>query len=206
MKNINTKALILKSVSIGFVLCFLFSMLDFDAKSNNISDSILRLHILANSDSAEDQNLKLAVRDEVSKYCSSLFADVSEKSRAKKIISQHMNEIVEIARKEVYNKGYDYDVKGELVNMYFTNRTYENITLPAGFYDAVRITVGSGNGHNWWCVMFPPICVGACDKIGELSDVLDPDEVNMVSDNKYCCKFKIYEVYQNFVNKIDKEE
>ncbi len=201
--------LIFKSVLCGFVICMAVSMTAFDAQSKEISNKVVRLHILANSDSKEDQDLKLCVRDTVRDYCRGIYDDVKTKEEAEQILHQKLPEIISAAQKEVYRQGYNYPVKGEFVNMYFTNRVYNNITMPAGDYDAVRITIGSGNGHNWWCVMFPPICIGAAEAGSEnqteLSDVLNDNQINIIQNKKYEYKFKIYEIYQNLIKKSDKE-
>ncbi len=194
-----------KAVLCGFVICFALSMTDFDAQSQEISDEVFRLHILANSDSEEDQNLKLAVRDEVQKFCYNIYGNAKTKEDAEKILADKLPQIIEIAQNEVYEKGYDYPIKGEIVNMYFTNRVYDNITLPAGDYDAVRITIGEGKGHNWWCVMFPPICISAADNTADISDVLSDEQTDLVTDSSYEYKFKIYEIYQNITNFLSEQ-
>ena len=198
--------LVFKAVLCGFLICFALSMTDFDAQSREISNEVFRLHILANSDSEEDQNLKLSVRDEIQKFCYNIYGNAKTKEDAEKILSEKLPEIIETARKIVTEKGYNYPVKGEIVNMYFTNRVYENITLPAGNYDAVRITIGEGKGHNWWCVMFPPICISAADNTAEISDVLSDEQTELVTDSGYEYKFKIYEVYQNAMDFLTNEK
>lgn len=194
-----------KSVLCAFVICSVLSMVSFDVQSKEISDEVFRLHILANSDSEEDQNLKLAVRDVVQEYCYGIYDDAQTKEDAERVISDNLDVIVAAAQKEVYRQGYDYPVKGEIVNMYFTNRVYDDITLPAGDYDAVRITIGSGAGHNWWCVMFPPICISAAENDADISDVLNDEQTELVTESSYQYKFKIYELYQNVMEKLDKE-
>lgn len=207
--NDNTHAfmkLLCKSVLCGFLICAMLSMVSFDAESKEISTEVFRLHILANSDSEEDQNLKLDVRDVVQEFCYNIYDEAKTKEDAEKIISDNLDDIVTAAQNEVYRQGFDYSVKGEIVNMYFTNRVYDNITLPAGNYDAVRITLGSGEGHNWWCVMFPPICISAAENDADISDVLTDEQTEMVTEKSYQYKFKIYELYQNAMEKLAKEE
>lgn len=194
---------IFRAVLCSFVICFAASMTDFDAQSKEISNEVFRLHILANSDSEEDQNLKLAVRDEIQKFCRNIYKTTKTKAEAEKIMKQRLPEIIEIAQKEVLKQGFSYPIKGEIVHMYFTNRVYDNITLPAGDYDAVRITIGDGKGHNWWCVMFPPICISAAENDAKISDVLDEEQTKLVTDKKYEYKFKIYEIYQNLMEQLD---
>ncbi len=192
-----------KAVLCGFIICFVFSMIGFDAQSKEISEEVFRLHILANSDSTEDQSLKLDVRDVVQEFCYNIYDDAQSKEEAEEIISEKLPEIIAVAQEEVDRQGYDYKVNGEIVNMYFTNRVYNDITLPAGNYDAVRITIGSGEGHNWWCVMFPPICISAAENDADISDVLTQEQTEMVTDESYEYKFKVYEIYQNLMNMIE---
>ena len=194
-----------KSVLCAFIVCSLISMVSFDAQSKEISGEVFRLHILANSDSEEDQNLKLEVRDAVQEFCCNIYGNAETKQEAEQIISDNLDDIISTAQDVVDSRGFDYRVGGEIVNMYFTNRVYENITLPAGYYDAVRLTIGSGEGHNWWCVMFPPICISTSENTAEISDVLNEEQTELVTDGSYQYKFKIYELYQNLVNKLTEE-
>ena len=194
-----------KAVLCSFMICFLISMTSFSAQSESISDSILRVHIIANSDSKKDQDFKLKVRDMVQNICYNIYEDndTSTLEQAEKIASDNLDYIRECVQKEAYAEGFDYTVKAELVNMYFTNRTYGDITLPAGYYDAVRIILGEGKGHNWWCVMFPPICISACENTAEISDVLSEKQTETVTDSSYKYKFKIYEIYCDISEKLN---
>lgn len=195
--------LLFKSVLCGFVVCFATSMTGFDAQSKEISNDIFRLHILANSDSEKDQDLKHSVRKVVQELCYNVYDGAKDRDDAERIIGEKLPEIIDAAQEEVYRQGFDYTVNGEIVkNMYFTNRVYDNITLPAGDYDALRITIGSGEGHNWWCVMFPPICISAADNDADISDVLDETQTELVTDKRYEIKFKVYEWYQDLMEKI----
>ena len=195
--------LVLKSVLCGFIVCFAISMTGFDAQSKETSDDVFRLHILANSDSEKDQDLKQSVRKVVQEMCYNIYDGAKNRDDAERIIAGKLPEIVEAAQEEVYRLGFDYPVRGEIVkDMYFTNRVYDNITLPAGDYDALRLTIGSGEGHNWWCVMFPPICISAADNDADISDVLDEAQTELVTDKKYEIKFKVYEWYQDLMEKI----
>ncbi len=194
---------IFKAVLCSFIICFAAAMTDFDVQSKEISNKVFRLHILANSDSGEDQALKLEVRDRIQEFCKSIYTTAKTKEDAERIMKQKLPEIIDVAQKEVRKRGFSYPIKAEIVNMYFTNRVYDNITLPAGDYDALRITIGDGKGHNWWCVMFPPICINAAENNSKISDVLDYEETKLVTDEKYEYKFKIYEIYQNLMEELD---
>ena len=106
--------------------------------------------VLANSDSQEDQALKLKVRDRVLEYSEGLFQNAQTREEAEALAAAHLQELCQAAQDEVYRQGYDYPVKAEITNMFFDTREYETVTLPAGCYDALRITIGEAEGHNWW--------------------------------------------------------
>ena len=146
----------------GLLLAMMLSILmAFGGECREISGQVLRLHVLANSDSPADQALKLDVRDAVLETSGELFKGAVDLSEAENAAAENLEIIRQAAEQEVRRQGYTYKVGAQLVNMYFETRTYDNATLPAGRYDAVRITIGSAQGHNWWCVMFPPMCVEA---------------------------------------------
>jgi stage II sporulation protein R len=188
-----------KSLCLALVLTVLVSLTGFTAECENIPSHVLRLHILANSDSGADQALKLKVRDRILQESAGMLDGVKNREDAEKVVSQNLDAIQEIAQQEVYRQGYRYPVKVELTNMYFTTRQYDNVTLPAGMYDALRITIGSGNGHNWWCVIFPALCLPAAEAPSKISDVLDQNKTEMVcGENQYVVKFKVVELYEQF--------
>ena len=192
------KKTIMKALCFGLILSIVFSALYFSAECKTISDSVLRLHILANSDSAGDQALKLKVRDEILKKSGGLLAAASNKEEAERLTAQQMQAIVDDAQEFVYSQGYDYAVTASLLNMPFNTRVYGDIAMPAGNYDALRITIGEGAGHNWWCVMHPPICLPAAEEKQELSDVLDDGQLQIVENEpQYEIKFKFVEIYES---------
>ncbi len=147
----------------GLLLAILLSsLMAFGGQCREVRGQVLRLHILANSDSQEDQTLKLQVRDAVLAAAGDLFAGAQKLEQAEQTAEEHLEIIREAAREEIRCRGYDYPVQVELVqDMYFETRTYDTATLPAGRYDAVRVTIGKAEGRNWWCVLFPPMCVEA---------------------------------------------
>lgn len=140
------------------------------AVSNNISGSVFRLHVIANSDSEEDQNLKYIVRDNLIKYMNTLTQNMSTKDDAIKIAKEHEQDFRDIAIKTIRENGYDYDVKVEIGNCYFPTKYYGDISFPAGYYDALKVEIGESAGQNWWCVMFPPLC------FVDMSTGIVPDE------------------------------
>lgn len=196
--------LFIKSACIAFVLTVIYSLIPFQAECADISDEVFRLHILANSDNEEDQNLKLKVRDRVLEYTETLFKNAGSKEEAESIISDNLQNISNTAYAEVLDNGYDYKVKAEITNMYFTTRYYENYTLPSGMYDALRITIGSGNGHNWWCVMYPSICISTEEEQDKKAkEVFDTTQYDIVKNEKYQYKFKVVEIFEKFCSCFD---
>ena len=130
---------------------------DCDAKP----DEVLRLHIIANSDSEEDQSLKYDLRDHMLSDFSDIFSGCENLDEAKAAADENLEEMRQSAQEFIWQQGYDYTVQCELTDCYFTTRCYGNYTLPAGDYTAVRLIIGEGKGKNWWCVMFPPLCLPA---------------------------------------------
>ncbi len=185
-----------KAVICGFLFAILLSMTGFGSKCDSISSKIFRLHIIANSDSAGDQELKLKVRDKILKEYSTCFDSVQNLIDAKRITGGNLEDIVKTAKAEIVNNGYDYNVDAEVKNMYFNTRQYSEVTLPAGNYEALRVTIGEGAGKNWWCVMFPPMCLPAAQERQEMEDILTLDELEVVEcDAKYEIRFKIIEIF-----------
>ena len=186
-----------KSACIAFVLVVIYSLIPFQAQCGNISNDVFRLHILANSDSDYDQSVKLKVRDRVLEYSKSLFESASSKEEAESLISQNLDDITRVAQNELQNLGCDKTVKAEIKKMYFTTRYYDSYTLPSGMYDALRITIGSGKGHNWWCVMYPSICLStATEQDEKAKQALDDGEYDIIKNEKYSYKFKVVELFE----------
>ncbi len=188
-----------KSVCLALIVSILVSFTGLTAECEEIPDRILRLHVLANSDSEQDQALKLKVRDRVLEVSAGMLDGVKNRDEAEKAVSAHLETIRRAAQDEVAREGYRYPVRAELTNMYFSTRQYGDDTLPAGMYDALRITIGSGKGHNWWCVLFPALCLPAAEAPSSLQDVLDRNEMQLVRGNGgYVVKFKSVELYEQF--------
>lgn len=185
------------SIAIGIVAAVIFSICSFAKTSEEIRSDVLRLHVIANSDSSVDQNLKLRLRDYILEEGEDIFDGSVNVENAVKKIEPKLAELENSAETFVKNAGFDYDVKITLSNEYFTTRTYESVTLPAGKYLALRVVIGSGEGHNWWCVMFPPMCVPAADKKDEIENVFTDKEIKLVeSKPKYEPRFKVVEIYE----------
>jgi len=176
-----------KSLLLGLLLSFLLTMTGFSGQCEAIENQVFRFHVLANSDSQEDQALKLKVRDRVLEYSEGLFQNAQTREEAEALAAAHLQELCQAAQDEVYRQGYDYPVKAEITNMFFDTREYETVTLPAGCYDALRITIGEAEGHNWWCVLYPSLCFAdalepSMTEEGEekLQQVLDEDAYDLL--------------------------
>lgn len=185
------------SIAVGLTVAIIFSICSFAKTSEEIRSDVLRLHVIANSDSSVDQNLKLRLRDYILQEGKDVFDGSVNVNNAVAKLEPRIGELEESANEFVKNSGFDYSVKITLSNEYFTTRTYDTVTLPAGKYLALRVVIGSGEGHNWWCVMFPPMCVPAADKKDEIENVFSEKEIKLVeSKPKYEPRFKVIEIYE----------
>lgn len=202
---------IFKRFTILFLLLFIYVLISATAYTNavcsDISDSVFRLHVIANSDSSEDQNLKYLVRDNVLEYMNKITNNITSKEEIIKIISNNLDSFRNIAQNTVYENGYNYEVTAEIGNFDFPTKSYGDVSFPAGYYDALRIKIGNAEGKNWWCVMFPPLCfidvssgVVPDDSKEILESELTDEEYKLVtgSEKETKFKFKIVEVLQNF--------
>ena len=191
-----------------FVPIFLFLLLisayvtPFIQTSERISDDVFRLHILANSDDEEDQALKLKVRDAVLEKGQNVFTDCKSLEEIINSCESNIDLFEKTAQECILENGYNYSVNAYVDKEYFNTREYEEITLPSGIYNALKIEIGEAKGHNWWCVMFPAICLPAVSD-NEINDILDDEEVDLInSNNKFEIRFKIVEVYERIKSSL----
>lgn len=157
IKNEKLKSFILITLLL-FLYIFISAQSYVSAISSNLSTAIFRLHVVANSDTDDDQTLKLKVRDSLLKYMNEICSNCSTKKEAISIATQHKDEFQKIAEQTIIDNGYTYSVKININNFYFPTKNYGDISLPAGMYDALRVEIGEAKGQNWWCVMFPSLC------------------------------------------------
>lgn len=191
------------SIAVGLVVSMIFSVIGFGASCNDIRNSVLRLHILANSDSDADQAVKLVVRDELLKSGSELFSGDVSLENAAEYLDSNKNEIVAYINNILANNGFKYESDVCLVQEYFNTRTYDNFTLPAGEYLALKVILGNGNGHNWWCVMFPPLCLPAASDNTDIDLIFNKECTQIVNSSPdYEIRFKIIEIFERFRSRI----
>lgn len=207
-------------------ICILSLLIYFVFYSNNVSagiaDNLIRLHVVAESDTEEDQALKLEVRDAIINYMNDKLVSVKNIEESKEIIRNNISKITEIAENVVKSRGKEYPIAASLGIYPFPTKNYGDITLPPGNYQALRIVIGNGKGANWWCVLFPPLCIvdvthgTISDSVKEeLKNSLTYDEYKIISsaendsDIPIKVKFKIIEIFQDsrlkfsgFISKI----
>jgi len=185
----------------AFIITVLISFCGFADRCDQISDKVLRLHILANSDSDEDQELKLKVRDRLLEESKDMLPTGCTREQAGEIVSENLNRLTIAAGDEINRQGYDYPVSVEYGKHFFNTREYDDVTMPPGEYDALRVLIGDGEGKNWWCVMFPQMCLpaaqpqdGLVQDSGRLEEQLDDDQMEIVKGKvKYELRFKTLE-------------
>lgn len=199
-------------IRIIFILTFLLFLYTFvcafsyaSTVSTDIANSVFRLHVISNSDSNVDQNLKYIVRDNLLKYMNNICADCSSKEEAIAVVTQYKDNFKEVALNTIKNEGFDYNVNIEIGNFDFPTKQYGDISLPAGYYDALKVEIGEAKGKNWWCVMFPSLCfVDVSSGIvpdsskEDLQNNLSEEEYSLISnssDTDVKFKFKILELF-----------
>ena len=166
---------------------------------DQLADKVVRLHVLANSDSEEDQALKLRVRDRVLERATELLEQSADRQEAEALLRGNLLELENLAAEEIAAAGYDYPVTAELTDTTFPTREYDGFTLPAGEYLALRIVIGEGAGQNWWCVVFPPLCTTASAGVpaSALAAGLTQEDVNLITEEPgYVLKFKTVELWE----------
>ena len=192
------------NISLAFALIFsiLLSLVSFEASCEDLRKNVFRLHVIANSDSLEDQGLKLLVRDAILRESDELFLGADTLGEAITSANSNIPVITNIAQTTVRDAGYDYKVTVSVEKSFFDTRVYDDFTLPAGVYDALKIEIGEAKGKNWWCVLFPSICVGAA---GDLSDTVGQNAVTVAKNSsRFIMRFKIVEFYETLKNKLRK--
>lgn len=153
-----------KGLVCGFVLAALGSFLPYGLACGELPRDVVRLHVVANSDSQEDQAVKLEVRDAVLKEAARWYGDAATMEEASSQLCAHLQTLTQTARETLAQEGMDYSATAQMTEMYFPTRDYGEFRLPAGRYRTLRVTLGTGEGKNWWCVVFPSLCLPAADE------------------------------------------
>ena len=203
----------MKILKITFILIVLFSIFIFinasnyvEAISDNLYNSVFRLHVIANSDSKEDQNLKYIVRDNLLNYMNEKCKNLSSKVDVIQYARNNLTEIKQIAKNTIKENGYNYPVTVEIGNFEIPTKKYGDISFPEGYYDALRVKIGKANGQNWWCVMFPPLCfvdsstgIVSDSSKQTLKETLSKENYRIISEREksdITIKFKLIEFFE----------
>jgi stage II sporulation protein R len=176
-----------------------------------IAKQIIRFHVRANSDSEEDQNLKLLVKDKVVTYMQPLLAESKSIEESRQILSVHTEDIRQLAINTLRSAGSDYDVSVYFEQSYFPMKSYGDFTFPPGVYEAFRVDIGKSEGKNWWCVLYPPLCFvdatyGVLPETSKstLKNILTDDEYNAITESQYKYRFKYLTFLNDIMEKIEK--
>lgn len=187
-----------------FVACLVCTALWAEATQVRLASQVIRLHVLANSDSEEDQALKLEVRDRVLETTSALLAGETEPQAAAILLDQHLDDIAQTAAQEISAQGHDDRVEVRLEQTWFPTRQYQGISLPAGNYLALRVLIGAAEGHNWWCVVFPNLCLPAVSERALEASTLTPGQISLLQEEEtsYVFRFKALELWQSLKHRL----
>jgi len=185
------------SVLFALIFSVLLSFVRFDAACADIKTNVVRLHIIANSDSDIDQSLKLKVRDAVLEETGKIFDSTENYDTALSVCKNNLSVFEKIADRVIKENGFSYKSEASVGNTYFETREYDTFTLPAGTYKSLNIKLGKAEGKNWWCVVFPAVCIPAATDT-DLSDSVGNEGVEITSNApKYVAKFKVVEIYED---------
>ena len=187
----NRMILILSLLLAAMVTWFLMWRTGMEARERmqeRLAGEVLRFHILANSDSEEDQTLKITVRDRILDYLKEEMPETKNAQETARWIRRHVDELEEVGRRTMEEQGYDYPVNAAVTTCWFPDRTYGDMTFPSGNYEALRVELGDADGHNWWCVLYPSLCFTdtTCTVVSDegrkgLKEVLTAEEYEMVT-------------------------
>ncbi len=185
------------TITLTFLLAIAFDSLSlFQKECREIQEDVLRLHILANSDSEEDQAVKLKVRDRILLESGELFNTVGDKSSAQEKAAENTDKVEQIAKEVLAEEGFSYPVTAKVTRQFFDTRVYDGFTMPAGWYDSLQVILGEGEGRNWWCVLYPPLCISAAEKTQEKleENFTEGERQVLESEPEYEVRFFIVEL------------
>ncbi|MBQ4206976.1 MAG: stage II sporulation protein R [Clostridia bacterium] len=189
------------------VLCLagLCSLVRFEAAAETVRTDVVRLHILANSDAPADQAVKLAVRDAVLAADAALLSGGVTPQNAAALYARSRDLLEKTAEQTLRDHGFAYGARAVFCREYYPTRVYGDCTFPAGVYASVKIVLGEGGGHNWWCVLFPPLCVPAACKEEAVDCLTDSGAAVVSGGERYVVKFKIVEWYEALKSRLDEK-
>ena len=187
------------------LLCSVFlSAAHFGAACDDLRSNVLRLHIIANSNSEADQAVKLLVRDRILSETTDIFTGAEGLANAEKKAAERLGDIAEYAAETLEENGFGYGATAEIGNSYFETREYDTFTLPAGNYRSLIIRLGKAEGKNWWCVVFPAVCIPAAAPGAELSDSTSEASAEIAEHpQKYIMRFKAVEIFEDFKRRLN---
>lgn len=188
------------SLLAALALCILgaCAQIPFAKACEDIRADTLRLHVIANSDEAADQAVKLAVRDAILAQSETLFCEADSKQAAERALESRLAEIKRIADETLASRGFDYTARVTVAETQFDTRTYESFVLPAGNYTALRVELGAAQGKNWWCVLYPALCVPTAQPDEPLEDYTEQEREIVTGGEKYEIRFKLEELFQSW--------
>lgn len=171
-------------------------------EESDLSDKLIRLHVVANSDSSEDQNLKLKVRDKIISDVSRLLQGINDRTQAAAVIDANMQSLLADSTAVIEEAGFNYDITGKITVEEFPTRDYDSFSLPAGDYLSLRVIIGAGQGHNWWCVVYPPLCMTGATKDSDSMKVLSQEDMKLMTQQtpRYAIKFKSIELLHELMS------
>lgn len=185
------------SILFGLIFAILLSFTRFDAACNDVRENVVRLHIVANSDNDADQALKLKVRDAILANSDNIFENTEKFDQALTVCENNLELFEKIANDVISENGFLYTAEASICDTYFETREYDTFTLPAGTYKSLNIKLGNAEGKNWWCVVFPAVCIPAATE-RDLSASVGKNGVEITSNpQKYVMKFKAVEIYED---------
>lgn len=190
-----------------FVACLVCTALWAEATQVRLASQVIRLHVLANSDSEDDQALKLQVRDRILEKTNTLLQNETDPQAAAQILNRHLEDLAQTAAQEIAAQGYMYQVEVRLEQTWFPTRHYQGIALPAGDYLALRVLIGAAEGHNWWCVVFPSLCLPAVSERTLEASTLTPGQISLLQeeDTSYVFRFKALELWQSLKHHLSED-
>ena len=198
MKTKTTDKLQIWELSLLVALCItLFTGLWAQAKQNDLAQELVRLHIVAESDSEEDQAVKLMVRDAVLEVLEPKLVGIETQHDAQELIDGELSSLTILAKSVLEEQGHECEAKASVATETFPTRNYDGFALPAGDYVSLRIVLGEGGGKNWWCVVFPPLCMTSVENADAFSELSEENAKLIVTDeNEYVLKFHIIEWFE----------